>query len=106
MAHQRRAKKPTGWHQKAEHSRPLGRRDRLEARRKTQPFKPLKVADVSPRLCLLVDLGINDCRFPYDVDGGGSRFCGLQKETWKVPYCPAHMRLCYRPVVPLKYIPS
>lgn len=57
--------------------RPLARR-RLEARRKTQPLKPLKVAAVVPLNLSLAELAANGCRYPYG-DSGDFTFCGHQR---------------------------
>jgi hypothetical protein len=77
--------------------RPLTLGDRIEARRRPlPPIRPLRTAEVAPRLALLTELGPNDCHYPYG-ESGDFRFCGHPKMTGK-PYCRAHCCLCYRPV--------
>jgi hypothetical protein len=94
---QRQPKKLTGWQQHAAQARPLGRRDRLEAKRgQFPPFKPLRTAAVVPRMVPLVDLKFNECHYPYG-DAGNFRFCGLKKMDGKSPYCPEHCAIAYRP---------
>jgi hypothetical protein len=77
-------------------NRPTSMAERV-ARRKDKPLPRLREADVEPLMLKLVDLGVNNCHYPYgDSD---FRFCGLSKISSN-PYCEPHMDLCYRPNVP------
>lgn len=77
---------------------PRTRIDRLEAQRHRQ-YPPLRIkkAAVTPLLMPLVDLGFDQCHYPYDRDAEGRRlFCGLQKVE-KRSYCQEHCDLCFLP---------
>lgn len=55
----------------------------------TQPARPLHT------LKTLVELGDNDCRYPYGEVGTATfGFCGEPAETG--PYCAKHAARCYR----------
>jgi hypothetical protein len=95
MAQASANKKLKGW-QFDPKGRPTTLHARLEAKRHRPQLKPVRVADVTPRLVPLIELRINDCRYPYDSEGG-YLFCGLPKVEGRLPYCQAHCNLCYQP---------
>jgi hypothetical protein len=70
--------------------------------RKTRQFptlRPLRQADVNPRLVELTELGADDCHYPYN-DSGNFRFCGLGRQTGS-SYCPKHHALTTYDTPPL-----
>jgi GcrA cell cycle regulator len=60
---------------------------------RAEPVK-LRCVGVSPRLTSLIDLGADDCRYPYggDKDGEAISFCGHPRLTG-TSYCAAHFHL-------------
>jgi GcrA cell cycle regulator len=65
----------------------------------TTDLAPLRCAEVEPRHVSLVDLGANDCRYPYG--DGKVTFCGHLKLSGS-SYCPEHHSLCTEaPRVPI-----
>lgn len=63
------------------------------------PFVCKEVPNVAPRHVSLLDLGADDCRWPFGDSPSEMTFCGLQKLSCK-SYCQAHFNLSRGPGTP------
>lgn len=63
----------------------------------------LRCVEVVPRHLALIELGREDCRFPYggDLDGEAITFCGHPRRKGS-SYCTPHFHLTREPVIPLE----
>ncbi len=68
----------------------------LNRLKKSKLVRPKQViVDEPPRIVTLMDLGLNDCKFPIGVPGSKQfGYCGAKQLTFK-PYCPHHCRIAY-----------
>jgi GcrA cell cycle regulator len=69
------------------------------AAERSEPVK-LRCVGVKPRLICLVELGKDDCRYPYggDKEGEGITFCGHPRFEGS-SYCAPHLHLTRGPAV-------
>jgi GcrA cell cycle regulator len=73
---------------------------RVPVFKRTAPIR-LRCVEVDPRHLSLLELGRNDCRYPYggDAEGDAITFCAHPRRKGS-SYCTAHFHLTNNPIIP------
>ncbi len=81
----------------------IKRREAIERGEVAPPKAPVSMRAFLPgyqgqeaRVSSVLTLTSGDCKFPIDLDGGGTGFCGDTREE-HTSYCKAHALRCFNP---------